>query len=130
VANAKVSAIRSATDRVFSAVRPGSERQHDRQDRYTRTEAALRVPMLALALALLPVLLLPVFVPDPGPDALTALDIAGVALWAAFVPEYLVLLAPQPPPMARTGCAVRRDWRGDQQRQPPAGTMSRHCSRS
>lgn len=67
-----------------------------RQSRYARAEAALRLPMLLLALALLPVLLLPVFVPDLGRNALRALDIAGVVIWAAFVVEYVMLLVLAP----------------------------------
>ena len=37
-----------------------------RQDRYDRLEASRRLPMLVLALAFLPVLLLPVVIPAQG----------------------------------------------------------------
>jgi len=47
--------------------------------------------MTVLALALLPVLLLPVFY-DLGASAQLALSVASVVLWAAFVVEYVVLL--------------------------------------
>jgi voltage-gated potassium channel len=47
--------------------------------------------MLVLALALLPVLLLPVFL-SLGETARRALDVAGALIWAAFLVEYLTLL--------------------------------------
>lgn len=67
-----------------------------RAARYLRTEARLRVPMLVLALALLPVLLLPALVTNLSAEARHALDIAGVVIWGAFFAEYLTLLAIAP----------------------------------
>lgn len=61
------------------------------QERYDRAVKRLQLPMTVLALALLPVLLLPVLY-DLSADAQRALSIASAVLWAAFVAEYVLLL--------------------------------------
>ena len=63
---------------------------------YDRVSRALDKPMLALALLLIPVLVLPPLFPDMSPGARLALDVLGWGIWAAFVAEYAVKLALAP----------------------------------
>jgi voltage-gated potassium channel len=59
---------------------------HERQRRFDAFEQAVEVPMLILALLMLPLLLLPELF-DLSPEVKDALLVADVAIWAAFAVE-------------------------------------------
>lgn len=66
-----------------------------RQDRYERYQRSVEVPLLAVALALIPLLILPLVVDLPA-RAEQALVVADVVIWAVFAGDYVVgfVLAP------------------------------------
>lgn len=72
--------------------------------RYQRAESLLRWPMLALSLALVPVLVIQLAARHLSGAEQAALDTADIAIWAAFAAEYAVLLwlAPQRRRFVRT----------------------------
>ncbi|MEM8924113.1 MAG: ion channel [Actinomycetota bacterium] len=74
-----------------------------RQRRFDRFKELLELPMLALAVLLIPVIVMPA-VEELSPWSEAALFWIGVAIWLAFVVEYLalLLLAPDRRRMIRT----------------------------
>ena len=65
------------------------------KERYERARVAFETPLVVLALALLPVLLIPALF-EVSRDTDRALETMGWLIWAAFVVEYLTLLALAP----------------------------------
>lgn len=63
----------------------------ERQDRYERFVDWSQIPALALSLLLIPVVLMP-YAEDLSPWSLRILEVIGLAIWAAFVFEYVTLV--------------------------------------
>lgn len=78
-------------------------RRDEAGEHYRVVERMLEVPMLVLALILIPVILGPVLF-ELSDEARVALEVSGVAIWLAFAVEYLWLfyLAPDRRRMVRT----------------------------
>lgn len=72
-----------------------SATQSERLKRYERFEARVELPMIVLALLLIPVVLMP-FVEDLSPWSERALSWVAFVIWIAFSAEYLVRLALSP----------------------------------
>jgi hypothetical protein len=86
-------------------VDPAAVRAQRRQDNLERFERVTALPLLVLAIAFIPLLVLPLLfeLPEPVDDAFLALD---WFIWAAFAAEFIIRLTLS----SKRWRFVRRNW--------------------